>query len=187
MRLSKEELLKKYTWNTNNPVNGDIVAVLYGDIPHQHYTWDKVRMENSDRLGYFDNDIDSHYAAVNVADHYIFSQCGEFSKYYTLIGGVRVFKDWHIGTIDLNLKYNGKIYNLTMCDLYGKMILHLSLNTPTIYRIFDVGESNAWISTRWTTMSKEEALKVVDEKRVADYGSVIKMAVRKAREVIENA
>lgn len=185
MRLSKEELLKRYTWNTNNPFNGDIEKVLYGDIPHQHYTWDRVRMENSDRMGYFDNDLDRHIAAIQCTDHYIYSQCGEFSKYDTLLGGVRVFKNWHIGTIDLNLKYNGKIYNLTMCDLYGKMILHLSLNTSSIYRTFDVGESNSWISTRWTEMSKEEALKVVDVQRVADYGDVIKMAVQKAREVIE--
>lgn len=187
MRLSKEELLKKYTWNTENPVNGDIVAVLYGDIPHQHYTWDKVRMEDSDRFGYFDNDVDRHYAAVNASDHYIFSQCGEFSKYYTLIGGIRVFKNWHIGTVDLNLKYNGQTYNLTMCDLYGKTIMHLSLITSNIYRTFDIGESNSWISTKWTKMSKEEVLKVLDVKRVADYGDVIKQAVHKCRVLVENS
>lgn len=186
-RLSKEELLKHYhLWNTKNPSNGDIEKVLYGDIPHIHYTWDRVRMENSDRMGYFDNDLDDTYAAVQGADHYIFSQCGEFSKYYTLIGGVRVFKDWFIGTIDLNLKYNGKTYNLNMCDLYGETILHLSLNTSSIYRTFDVGGSSKWISTRWTEMDKEEALKVVDVKRVKDYGEVIKMAVEKARRIIEN-
>jgi hypothetical protein len=33
-------------------------------------------------------------------------------------------------------------------------------------------------------MDKEEALKVLDVKRVADYGDVIKMAVKKARQLI---
>ena len=186
MRLTKEELLKKYTWNTDNPMNGDIVAVKYGDIPLTHYTWDRVRMENSDRYGYMDNDLDRHYANVIAVDHYIFSQEGEFSKYDTIIGGVRVFRNWHIGTVDLIIKYNGHTYNLTMCDLYGKMIMHLTLITASTYRAFDVGESSKWISTHWTEMSKEEALKVLDVKRVADYGSVIKMAINKAREVIEN-
>ena len=36
-------------------------------------------------------------------------------------------------------------------------------------------------------MSKEEALKVVDVKRVADYGDVIKMAVEKCRKIIEES
>lgn len=186
MRLNREELLKRYTWNVNNPFNGDIEKVLYGDIPHQHYTWDKVRMINSDRMGYFDRDLDDTYSNVMATDNYIFSQCGEFSKYYTLIGGVRVFKNWHIGTIDLNIKYNGHTYNLTMCDLYGKTIMHLTLITASTYRAFDVGESSKWISTHWTEMSKEEALKVLDIKRIEDYGDVIKMAIKKAREVIEN-
>jgi hypothetical protein len=33
-------------------------------------------------------------------------------------------------------------------------------------------------------MSKEEALKVVDVKRVADYGDVVKRAVERCREII---
>ena len=185
MRLTKEELLKRYTWNTDNPFNGDIEKVLYGDIPHQHYTWDKVRMINSDKMGYFDRDLDDTYSNVMATDNYIFSQCGEFSKYYTLIGGVRVFKNWHIGTIDLNIKYNGQIYNLSLCDLYGKTIMSLSLITASIYRVYDIGGDSSWVSTKYESMSKEEALKVLDIKRVADYGKVIKMAVEKCRELVE--
>jgi hypothetical protein len=185
MRLTKEELLKKYPWNTSNSYNGDIVAVLYGDIPHIHYTHDRVRMENSDRYGYFDNDMDDIISAINGINHYIFSQCGEFSNYYTLIGDVRVFKDWFIGTADLQIKYNGKTYNLTLNDLYGDTKLSLSLITSSIYRTYDINDDRSWISTRWTPMSKEEALKVVDVKRVADYGDIIKMAVEKCRKIIE--
>lgn len=185
MRLTKEELLSKHSWNINNPYNGDIVAVLYGDIPHMRYNYDTVRMQNSNRMGYFDNDLDDTIAAIQGVDHYIYSQEGDFAKYYTLIGGVRVFKNWFIGTADLNIKYNGHIYNLTLCDLYGRTELHLSLNTSSIFRTYDIGSSSKWISTKWTPMSKEEALKVVDVKRVADYGDVIKMAVEKCRKIIE--
>lgn len=184
MRLTAKELLKRYTWNTSNPTNGDIVAVLYGDIPHQRYNYDRVRMDNSNRLGQFDNDLDDTISAIQATDHYIYAKCGDFAKYYTLIGGVRVFKDWFIGTADINIKYNGHIYNLTLCDLYGNTELHLSLNTSSIYRTYDIGSSSKWISTKWSAMDKEEALKVLDVKRVADYGDVIKMAVEKARQLI---
>lgn len=187
MRLTKEELLKRYTWNTENPMNGDIVAVKYGDIPLAHYTWDRVRMENSDRYGYMDNDLDNHYANVVAVDHYIFSQEGEFSKYDTIIGGVRVFKDWYIGTVDLIIKYNGQIYNLHLCDLYGKTIMSLSLITASIYRVYDIGGDSSWVSTKYEPMSKEEALKVLDVKRVADYGKVVKMAVEKCRELVRES
>jgi hypothetical protein len=36
-------------------------------------------------------------------------------------------------------------------------------------------------------MSKEEALKVLDVKRVADYGEVIKMAIEKCRCLVEKS
>ena len=184
MRLTANELLKRYTWNTSNPTNGDIVAVLYGDIPHQRYNYDRVRMDNSNRLGQFDNDLDDTISAIQTTDHYIYAKCGDFAKYYTLIGGVRVFKDWFIGTADINIKYNGQIYNLSLCDLYGKTIMSLSLITANIYRVYDIGGDSSWISTKYEPMSKEEALKVLDVKRVADYGDVIKMAVKKARQLI---
>lgn len=187
MRLNKDELLKKYTWNVNNPTNGDIVAVLYGDIPHMRYNYDTVRMQNSNRMGYFDNDLDDTIAAIQGVDHYIYSQKGDFAKYYTLIGGVRVFKDWHIGTADLNIKYNGQIYNLSLCDLYDKTIMLLSLITASTYRVYDIGGDNSWISRKYERMSKEEALKVLDVKRVSDYGEVIKQAVHKCRVLVENA
>ena len=185
MRLTKDELRKRYNWNDKNPMNGDIVSVMYGDIPLTHYTYDRVRRDNSDRLGYFDNDMDRHISAIQSVDHYIYAREGEFSKYVTLIGGVRVFKNWHIGTCDLNIKYNGKTYNLTLCDLYGKIIMTLTLNTSTIYRTYDIGTDSSWISTRWQPMSKEEALKVLDVKRVEDYGDVVKMAVDKCRKMID--
>lgn len=185
MRLTREELLKRYTWNTDNPMNGDIVAVLYGDIPHMRYNYDTVRMQNSNRMGYFDYDLDNTIAAIHCADHYIYSQKGDFAKYYTLIGGVRVFKNWFIGTANLNIKYNGQIYNLSLCDLYGKTIMSLSLITASIYRVYDIGCDSSWVSTKYEPMSKEEALKVLDVKRVADYGDVIKMAVEKCKELVE--
>lgn len=184
MRLTANELLKRYTWNTSNPTNGDIVAVLYGDIPHQRYNYDRVRMDNSNRLGQFDNDIDDTISALQTVDHYIYAKCGDFAKYYTLIGGVRVFKDWFIGTADINIKYNGHNYNLSLCDLYGKTIMSLSLITSNIYRVYDIGGDSSWVSIKYEPMSKEEALKVLDVKRVADYGDVIKMAVKKARQLI---
>lgn len=184
MRLTENELLKRYTWNTSNPTNGDIVAVLYGDIPHQRYNYDRVRMDNSNRLGQFDNDLDDTISAIQATDHYIYAKCGDFAKYYTLIGGVRVFKDWFIGTADINIKYNGHNYNLSLCDLYGKTIMSLSLITGSTYRVYDIGSDSSWISTKYEPMDKEEALKVLDVKRVADYGDVIKMAVKKARQLI---
>lgn len=187
MRLTKDELLKKYLWNTSNPYNGDIVAVKYGDIPHKHYTWDRVRMENSDKFGYFDNDLDNAYAAVIATDHYIFAREGEFSKYETLIGGVRVFSNWRVGTVDLRLKYRGIPYILHLCDLYGQTILCLSYISANTYKTYDVGNDSSWISIKHAPMSKEEALKVVDVKRVADYGNVIKMAVEKCRKIIEES
>ncbi len=185
MRLTREELLSKHSWNVNNPYNGDIVAVKYGDIPHIHYTWDRVRMENSDKFGYFDNDLDDTYAAVMATDHYIFAREGEFSKYQTIIGDIRVFSDWRIGTVNLLLKYRGKPYTLHLCDLYGRTILCLSCITANTYKTYDVGNDSSWISTHYAPMSKEEALKVVDVKRVADYGDAIKMAVEKCRKIIE--
>lgn len=69
-------------------------------------------------------------------------------------------------------------------ELYGKTIMSLTLNTSTIYRTYDIGQDNSWISTRWISMSKEEALKVVDVKRVVDYGDVVKRAVERCREII---
>lgn len=187
MRLTKEELLKKYIWNVDNPMNGDIVAVKYGDIPLTHYTHDRIRMENSNRYGYFDRDLDNHIANIQATDHYIYSQVGEFSKYDTIIGGVRVFKDWFIGTADLNIKYNGQTYNLSLCDLYDKTVISLSLITANVYRVYDIGGDSSWVSTKYEPMNKEEALKVLDVKRVADYGNVIKMTVEKCRELVRES
>jgi hypothetical protein len=62
--------------------------------------------------------------------------------------------------------------------------MSLSLITASIYRVYDIGGDSSWVSTKYEPMSKEEALKVLDVKRVADYGDVIKMAVKKARQLI---
>jgi hypothetical protein len=101
-----------------------------------------------------------------------------------MIGGVKVLTRNRIGACDINIKYNGKTYNLMLNELYGKTIMSLSLNTSTIYRTYDIGQDTSWISIKWTPMSKEEALKVVDVKRVADYGDVVKRAVERCREII---
>jgi hypothetical protein len=65
--------------------------------------------------------------------------------------------------------------------------MSLSLITASIYRVYDIGGDSSWISTKYEPMSKEEALKVVDVKRVADYGDVVKMAVEKCRELVRES
>ena len=177
MRLSREELLKQYPcWNEEN---NDIVKVMYGDEPLIKWTHDRVRWENEK-----DKDPDSIVATLNTVEHYIVARCGDFGDYRTMIGGVKVLTRNRIGACDINIKYNGKTYNLMLNELYGKTIMSLSLNTSTIYRTYDIGQDSSWISTRWKPMDKEEALKVVDVKRVADYGDVVKRAVERCREII---
>ena len=177
MRLSREELLKQYPcWNEEN---NDIVKVMYGDEPLIKWTHDRVRWENEK-----DKDPDSIVATLNTVEHYIVARCGDFGDYRTMIGGVKVLTRNRIGACDINIKYNGKTYNLMLNELYGKTIMRLSLNTSTIYRTYDIGQDSSWISTRWKPMDKEEALKVVDVKRVADYGDVVKRAVERCREII---
>ena len=177
MRLSREELLKQYPyWNEEN---NDIVKVMYGDEPLIKWTHDRVRWENEK-----DRDPEQTIATLNAVDHWIVARCGDFGDYRTMIGGVKVLTRNRIGACDINIKFNGKTYNLILNELYGKTIMSLSLNTSTIYRTYDIGQDSSWISTRWTPMSKEEALKVVDVKRVADYGDVVKRAVERCREII---
>jgi hypothetical protein len=177
MRLTREELLEQYPyWNEEN---NDIVKVMYGDEPLIKWTHDRVRWENEK-----DKDPDSIVATLNTVEHYIVARCGDFGDYRTMIGGVKVLTRNRIGSCDINIKYNGKTYNLMLNELYGKTIMSLSLNTSTIYRTYDIGQDTSWISIRWTPMSKEEALKVVDVKRVADYGDVVKRAVERCREII---
>jgi hypothetical protein len=177
MRLTREELLEQYPyWNEEN---NDIVKVMYGDEPLIKWTHDRVRWENEK-----DKDPDSIVATLNTVEHYIVARCGDFGDYRPMIGGVKVLTRNRIGSCDINIKYNGKTYNLMLNELYGKTIMSLTLNTSTIYRTYDIGQDSSWISTRWTPMSKEEALKVVDVKRVADYGDVVKRAVERCRELI---
>lgn len=177
MRLTREELLKQYPyWNEKN---NDIVKVMYGDEPLIKWTHDRVRWENEK-----DKDPDSIVATLNTVEHYIVARCGDFGDYRTMIGGVKVLTRNRIGSCDINIKYNGKTYNLMLNELYGKTIMSLSLNTSTIYRTYDIGQDSSWISIKWTPMSKEEALKVVDVKHVADYGDVVKRAVERCREII---
>jgi hypothetical protein len=177
MRLTREELLEQYPyWNEEN---NDIVKVMYGDEPLIKWTHDRVRWENEK-----DKDPDSIVATLNTVEHYIVARCGDFGDYRTMIGGVKVLTRNRIGACDINIKYNGKTYNLMLNELYGKTIMSLSLNTSTIYRTYDIGQDTSWISIRWTPMSKEEALKVVDVKRVAEYGDVVKRAVERCREII---
>lgn len=177
MRLSREELLKQYPyWNEEN---NDIVKVMYGDEPLIKWTHDRVRWENEK-----DKDPDSIIATLNAVEHYIVARCGDFGDYRTMIGGVKVLTRNRIGSCDINIKYNGKTYNLMLNELYGKTIMSLTLNTSTIFRTYDIGKDSSWISTRWKPMDKEEALKVVDVKRVADYGDVVKKAVERCREII---
>jgi hypothetical protein len=152
---------------------------MYGDEPLIKWTHDRVRWENEK-----DKDPDSIVATLNTVEHYIVARCGDFGDYRTMIGGVKVLTRNRIGACDINIKYNGKTYNLMLNELYGKTIMSLSLNTSTIYRTYDIGQDTSWISIRWTPMSKEEALKVVDVKRVADYGDVVKRAVERCREII---
>lgn len=152
---------------------------MYGDEPLIKWTHDRVRWENEK-----DKDPDSIVATLNTVEHYIVARCGDFGDYRTMIGGVKVLTRNRIGSCDINIKYNGKTYNLMLNELYGKTIMSLSLNTSTIYRTYDIGQDSSWISIKWTPMSKEEALKVVDVKRVADYGDVVKRAVERCREII---
>jgi hypothetical protein len=152
---------------------------MYGDEPLIKWTHDRVRWENEK-----DRDPDSIVATLNTVEHYIVARCGDFGDYRTMIGGVKVLTRNRIGACDINIKYNGKTYNLMLNELYGKTIMSLSLNTSSIYRTYDIGQDSSWISIRWTPMSKEEALKVVDVKRVADYGDVVKRAVERCRELI---
>jgi hypothetical protein len=178
MRKTKEELLEEFPWW--NSESHDIVAVKYGDEPLIRWTYDRVRRENEDR------DPNETIANLNAVDHYILARCGDFAEYRTIIGGVRVLTQNRVGTCDINIKYNGKTYNVMLNDLYDKTILTVTLNTMGgIFRTYDVNTDSSWVTRSWTPMSKEEALKILDVSRVEDYGDVVKRAIEKCREIVE--
>lgn len=175
MRLTREELLKKYTWYGER----DIVAVKYGDEPLYRVNNDTCRIDHEKSSS---DTIDN----VEFSKHWLCAVGGNYAHYETLIGGVDVFTNYHIGAVDLTVKYNGKAYSIELIDLYGKPQISITLITPYIFREYYLNQpSKSWISTHYESMSKDEALKVLDKKHFKDYGTVIQDAIKKIREIVE--
>lgn len=170
MRLSEEELKKKYaaSWNDKK---GNIVSVLYGDIPHT--VWDA---ETFKRLTW------------DTLNRYIYANVGEFDEYYTLLGGSRIKKDGTVLCCDINVKYRGLTWSITLNELYGYHRLSI------LYLPYGDGIIQGW-STKDNSIAKilsptgkyknieHDILSILDDARVEEYGYGIKQALKRCREL----
>jgi hypothetical protein len=175
MRLTKDELLKKYSWYGER----NIVAVKYGDEPLYRVNNDTCRIDHEKSSS---DTIDN----IEFLKHWLCAVGGNYAHYDTFIGGVDIFPQYYIGCADLISKYNGHTYNINLVDLYGKPQISITLITSTVFREWCCNQPDkSWISRHYETMSKEEALKILEEKRFADYGEPIKRTIKKIREIVE--
>lgn len=170
MRLSEKELKEKYAGGWNDK-KGNIVSVLYGDIPHTIWneeTFGKLTYDNLNR--------------------YIYTREGEFDEYYTLLGGSRIKKDGTVLCCDITVKYRGLTWSIMLNELYGYhklSITYLPHGDGIIQGWCTKGDSIAKIlsPTGRYKNTEHDILSILDDARVKEYGYGIKQALKRCREL----
>ena len=168
MRLSREELLKQYPiWNESNH---NIVKIMYGDEPLVHY-------DKNEYLKYHNFwSKDKTCANIMAVDAYIYSQNGTYDKYRTLLGEVYIDENDNILCGDISIKYGGMTYDIIINNMYGfhaLTILRLSGSGKVLGFSNKDGQGSPAIKSRTDELKNDLICKVLDIKRIEDYGDSI--------------
>lgn len=169
MRMTKEELLKKYpSWNTNRH---DIGKVMYGDEPLMK--WDKYEYERFCELS-------GTSANLKAAEAFIYSQYGNYYIYNTLIGRIYIAEDGKILVGDINIYYKG-CNSVHLNKMYGFDALDiLKIGSQNVIGFSNIGGLGS-PSVYTKEMDKDAVEKIINNK-MEDYGVGIQRfmeAVRK--------
>ena len=178
MRLSREELLSKHPiWNESKH---DIVAVMYGDTPLVHYD----ESEYEKYQNYWSKD--ENFANIMATDAYIYSQNGTYDKYRTLVGEIYIAEDGHVLCGDVDVKYNGKVYNILVNKMYGLNKLDiLRLSSTGVVGFSNSDGQGSPSSKHYTKEMDVDIIKRILNDPMKDYGVAIQKFMETARELYE--
>lgn len=176
MRLSREELLKRYTWNEEKH---DIVKAFYGDIPVVHYDESEYK-----RYLYF-AEKGGQGSGIGTADGYIYHMNGVYDDYRTLIGNVKISENGKVLCGDISVTYYGRKYDIILNEMYGYhslTILYLGTGKVKGWCNID-GQGSPCNKFNTDELDNDTILKILDSKDINDYGASIHKFINRCKEL----
>lgn len=174
MRMTNEELKSKYSSNWNEEKH-DIGRVMYGDDPLIVYD----DAEHSRHLYWVERGLGN----LSAIDDYIFCLNGKYNKYETLIGSIYISQDETVLCGDLLLKYNGKIYNIILNQMYGWNKLDI-LRIGQKVKGFSNSDGQGSPSNKWNTEELDkETIEKLWSRDISDYGNSVHKFLNACKEL----